>query len=61
MEHRGRDGSRSHSIKRITRTGQRLVLDSVNRAYPAITLDPGGEQEWHVLGEWLAVVAAPMR
>jgi transcriptional regulator with XRE-family HTH domain len=61
MEHRGRDGSCSHSIKRITRTGQRLVLDSVNRAYPAISLDPGVEQEWRVLGEWLAVVAAPMR
>lgn len=61
MEHRARDGRCSHVIKRVSRTGQRLQLDSVNRAYPAITLDPGVELEWRVLGEWLAVVAQPMR
>jgi transcriptional regulator with XRE-family HTH domain len=61
MEHRAKDGLCTHSIKRVTRTGQRLVLDSINRAYPAVTLDPGVELEWRVLGEWLTVVAAPTR
>lgn len=61
MEHRDRDELTSYVVKRVVRHGDRVQLESVNRAFAPVVLDGMAADAWRVIGEWRAVVAAPPR